>query len=480
MAGVEETPAGPAATRSARGPATGSGRETGVNGVVSPNLRQFASSLTLAHLAELAKTKCVQASGQAMDPAACLEKVGPNLPELMKADLVNGANIPLRKALDCVEETLMQCRDEQCDVQITACAVTEGVDRTMFPTDFLYLNILAVHLRKQQQPLNLDQFVKVTLSEPFSYAKTAGDPKTETTIFVFYEKTTWGQLFGIPAADTKVPPPIAGLICEIFNTQGKSDRFGDASTTYLGKMSMSVLADPAFASLREYMMRRPVDVAAFSLNSLDSLFQLRAFFKFGNPLLKAKLMAKPWPELLTLIGGGYSEEVDGWREAQSLALEGFYVYTERREFAMCRFFAYLFVRLTDETSKSFWVEDLQKLSLYLTFTTAAQAFNSGNGDLRYLKLFWGLGIPGWTTWEECFKSALVTPYVLPNLVRISRSYTLKSPLQFQFVEPTDGDKKYADQKEHPPLKKYLEQVQKEHLYPENPLSRPAEAAAAET
>jgi hypothetical protein len=438
-------------------------------GPVRINLRQFASSLTAAQLADLSREECNKPNQTAIQ---CIAAVANRLSDEQRARLFEaGDGQKVRAALECVEEKLFTCRgDTECADEMKKC---EGDSGLTFE-DFFFYEALEEQLRAPvSQSPNLDTTVKIRLSEPFTYAKKAGTPKTESTLFVFFDKSSWLAIFGIPDPETLVPPPVAGLICRIFKTYGQviseDNQRGRASLIYLDRMSTSVLVDPAFSSLREYLQGRNVPTSAYSLTTLDELAKLQAFFMFGNSVLMTKLMAKPWIDRLKLIQSDFTGDL---RSFQYLVLEGFYVYTERREYEMCRFFAYLFHKLKkadEDLIQTFWAQDSELITKYRLFSTAAQAFNTGSGDIRYLKLFWSLRLAGWTNWKECFEQCMQLSFVLRDLVRMSRKYTLSNPLQSEFVEPKKNvpgtNQAYLEQAKQPLLDDFLRQIQKQFLYP---------------
>src|ERR1043165_1378700 len=239
-----------------------------------PKLRQYASSLTLAQL-NSAKQACLAAEAGELKEETKLENCNAEaiarLPSYVIAGL--GPRQDAEKLVGCVEKTLMTCRDEvTCQQGVKECVTGSAYQQTWItdklPYEFMFRTALERHLRKTRTTTTTtttssDNFVKIPLTEIVKFGKEDASPKTESASSVFFEKTSWDKLFGKPSPQTQVPPAIAGLIVEIFETNGESKAFTSPIIDYVEHFAWDVLNDPAFASLREYLQGRSVPVDAF-------------------------------------------------------------------------------------------------------------------------------------------------------------------------------------------------------------------------
>lgn len=408
---------------------------------VRPDLLQYASALTQVQLEEV-KQSCGANT-------ACIE------PRLQSLDLLLSEDES--KQLDCVDKVMVDCgSDRACKERLrTDCFNSSD------PPEFTFREALEAQLR-QNLPRS-EKTVALALAERVNYSKKPAGPITEAATEVRFDAAGWYRLFGTPSATTKVPAVVAGFIAEILSTEGESSKLKvRLSQIYVDRLATEALADPALASLREYFIEPP-NTAVFDLRGAQDLFRLKAFFKFGNPLVKEKLMAHRLPALVTKMAlepGLTGAELQTRAE---LLLDGLQVYAERKEFDMFRFFVLLFAAVRKAASVA-----PANDRLFLLFSSAAQTY-SATGDIRYLRGFFSLHIAGWETWAEAVQQMYSLPWTMQNLVRISRLYTLNNPLESEFHDPDDtvvppATAAYMSQAKNPTLAEVVAQSQKQFVY----------------
>lgn len=424
---------------------------------VRPDLLQYASALTIAELDRI-KRQC------SADPNSSLcevETVTREHPEL----LVDKAEAQF---LACADHVLLDCgSDLACKTRLK----TECLNGAEDPPEFTFRSALEAQLRRTASQ-DAATMVVVPLVQRVNYSKTPAGPVTEFATEVKFDRTKWSQLFGPLAPSTKLPPVVAGFIADIFESNGASPLLLPKVTKiYVDRQATEALFDPALASLREYFrdrLRVGPSLEVFQLRDTDALFELEAFFKFGNPLIKERLLSSGGLTASRFLSSAIPEAPapDESDRRWSLILEGLNVYAERKEFDMFRFLVYL-ARAGSAPSRP-----APDSAMFLLFSSVAQAY-SATGDERYLRLFFALQAPGWKDWGEAMSSMYKLPWQMPNLVRISRLYTLGNPLQSSFFEPklnadpaatTTTNPEYLEQAKSPTIAQVLEQNHKKTIY----------------
>jgi hypothetical protein len=432
---------------------------------VRPDLLQYASALTIAELDRI-KRQC------SVDPKPSLCEVNSvtrDHPELLLGK-------EEAQFLACADHVLLDCGS---DLACKARLKSECLDGAVDPPELTFRAALEAQLRRTAS-LDAATMVVVPLVQRVNYSKTPAGPVTEFATEVKFDRSKWDQLFGTLASSTKLPPIVAGFIAEILEPNAQSAPTLKVSKVYVDRQATEAMFDPALASLREFFRDRADRslVDAFQLRNIDDLFRLEAFFMFGNPLLRNRLMSSGMSNSRFLAPTSLDE--GEYQRRRLLVVQGLTVYAERKEVDMFRFLVYLYTGLSSNGSGatpgvaagSAAVSSQLTTALFLLFSSVAQAF-SATGDERYLRLFFALQAPGWRNWGDAMGSMYKLPWQMPNLVRISRLYTLGNPLQSSFFEPkldadpaatTTTNPEYLEQAKSPTIAQVLEQNHKKTIY----------------
>jgi hypothetical protein len=471
---------------------------------IRPNVREYASALTLGELAELKKREC-KASDNTEDCLGTLRRAAggvarPSLFEISETRAF-ATDIPV---LNCVEKEAVRNLGPAALVKRipTECRTTLSGSADQL-VNFTFYNSLIEHLRAQ--PAMTDGRISIPLIETVRYNKDTGGPETLQANRLIVEKSLWSILFGQPAPTTELPLSVAGFIAHLFQNQGVFTPDQRIATLYVAKQATQVLADPAFASLREYFRNPgvPIPIDTFQITSFDNLVRLPAFIIFGNTLVRNRLMSRGWTKIQSenLFVVNTALTVADVVALQDIILQGLFNYMDRRDYDMFRFLIQLFRALDARRIQlevaaaaaaaastgppsaavplppSFWA--FQQTPFFLIFRSAALIFFTANFDKRYVRGLWTLKVPDWTSWKTCVESCYRLGFDFPELVRISRSYTLSNPLQSSetedndaFAEPppstTSGTpgttENFLEQANKPTLREFLQQIQKEVLY----------------
>jgi hypothetical protein len=427
---------------------------------VRSDLLQFASALTQLELERVKKECALESKTGSETSQQCEDRRlgGPEFGGLFLSE--NEA-----KMMVCANKVLVGCDGAaDCKTKLEAACKQFGP-----VPEFMYRDALESQLRKKIAP---ESAVTVQLAERVNFSKLPAGPVTESATEVRFDKALWARLFGTPAASTKLPAVVAGFVAEILNSEGNSPVLLDTlSLMHVDRLATEALSDPALSSLRQYFIE-PAPLEAFEVRTADDLFRMVAFFRFGNPLIKERLLrtslsAQPlfkFDPSATLLG-----EVE-FQNRAILILQGLHVYAERKEFDMFRFLVYLFTatrRAAEQTAVLSTASEF-KASMFLAFSSVMQAF-SATGDVRYLRGFFSLQIAGWNDWDFAMQSMFNLPWVLQNLVRMSRLHTLNNPLQRNFSEPdpdltTGTNPAYVTQAGMPEIEQVTRQNHKEAIY----------------
>lgn len=420
--------------------------------VFRANFRDLVSSLSIAELNLLRREKC---EGKEPNSESCLTAMGiADVPAKLLARTTIETEVAEKDSYivqGCIDEYRLKGTYGLCPI---------GSDFR-----FAFTEPLDNHLRHQGEKKDTD--VVLNLAEKVLYAKTPHGVPTEETKVMLVDKATWQLYFGQPAASTVVPLIVAGFLAWIFDS--KSTYQPDPATfVFVERQSTAVLADPAFASLREFFRAQErVDKKHFELRDMNDLLILEAFLVFGNPLLRQRLLSRSMQKLvadsmfdITPVGS-YPVTAEEKEQLSNVIADALFNYSERRDYDMFRFLVFL-ARVLRNQGKL----DLTAISAgkaILLFTSAAQIFFTSNFDKRYLRGFWSLGFAAHESWRTSVQEVYKSGHLFPNVVRWSRAYTLSNLLQANFVEPPTGSV-YESQRDALSLKTFLEQIQKENVY----------------
>ena len=335
----------------------------------------------------------------------------------------------------------------------------------------LLLHALKEQLRKYPDA-RLD-LVEFPLAEAVKYSKAAGQPETISATKMRFLMSPWTQLFGVPLADTYVPVLVAGLICYILQTGAEKsplEQFSVPLLRFIELQATTVLADPAFSTLREFFMNQTYRIQDFELGFIDFsalITKSKAFWRFGNPVISKRLMLQGWPAIISRLAalGVAPSDVN---DVTSNLLQGLFTFMERRDSGMFRF-AVFAVHVSNMRITQLPLPKVTRASLsdgFLLFSTAANIFFNSNMDKQYLRGVWSLGANDWHDWSTSFASAVDSGYKNENLVRVGRTYVLNNMLEasFAYEANASGEPRYEAQTKNPTMGEFLERVNKSATY----------------